>query len=152
MIGLGPTGISFAGSGQTALKVINPDSASGYIEAVSRGGATCWDRAFAYAPRDLRIFHLTRVLAALRIDRHKYQNFSSSDPFHDFPQEFKALEREGLMHVSDDTIEPTGIGMFYADSIAGLLSWNQVQNFRNRQGQREAPNAGLANSNTLSHI
>ena len=152
MIGLGPTGISFAGSGQTAVKVINPDSASAYVEAVSRGGATCWDRAFAYAPRDLRVLHLTRSLSALRIDRHKYQGFFGTDPLDDFSREFEALEQEGLVLVTDDAIEPTGLGMFYADSIAGLLSWNQVQGLRNRQGQVGSPKASRANSNARGHM
>lgn len=152
MIGLGPTGISFAGSGQTAVKVINPDSASAYVEAVNRGRAACWNRAFTYAPRDLRVLHLTRSLSALRIDRPRYQGFFGTDPRDDFPREFAALEQEGLILVSDGAIEPTCLGMFYADSIAALLSWKQVLGLRNQHSAVGSPTASHANSNSRSHM
>ncbi len=121
MLGFGPTGISFADSGQVAAKVMNPAGAGEYIAAVDRG-QPAWDRAFAYGPRDLRIFHLTRRLAALRIDRLAYRTSFGSDPVNDFPREFEALEEESLVHVTGRTIEPTDLGMFYADSIAALLA------------------------------
>jgi coproporphyrinogen III oxidase-like Fe-S oxidoreductase len=126
MIGFGPTGISFADPGRAAVKVINPDGASAYVAAVERGRPT-WDRAFVYGPRDLRIFHLTRRLAALRIDRRDYRASFESDPLDDFPREFAALGRARLVHVTDEAIEPTGLGMFYADSIAGLLAWQRLR-------------------------
>ena len=132
MIGLGPTGISFADSGQVAVKVINPEGASEYVSAVDQGRPT-WDRAFEYSPLDLRVLHLTRRLAALRVERLDYQAFFGSDPVDDFPREFAVLEREGLVHVTDESIEPTAPGMFYADSIAALLSWKLLQAHRNGQ-------------------
>ena len=132
MIGFGPTGISFADSGRAAVKVINPDGASEYVTAVGRGRPT-WDRAFVYRDQDLRVLHLTRRLAALRIERLDYQAFFGSDPVDDFPREFEVLEQEGLVHVTDESIEPTGSGMFYADSIVALLSWKLLQAHRNGQ-------------------
>ncbi len=48
MIGFGPSGISFANSGQTAVKVINPERASDYIAASGRDRPT-WDRASSTA-------------------------------------------------------------------------------------------------------
>ncbi len=122
MVGFGPSGISFADSGEVAVKVINPDRASDYISAVGRG-RPAWDRAFEYGPQDLRVLHLTRRLAALRIDRRDYRAFFGSDPVRDFPREVEALEQEGLVDVTGIAVEPTAHGMFYADSIAGLLSW-----------------------------
>ena len=95
---------------------------SGRIHRGRRSGQPAWDRAFAYGPRDLRVFHLTRRLAALRIDRLAYRTSFGSDPVHDFPREFEALEEESLVHVTGRTIEPTDLGMFYADSIAALLA------------------------------
>jgi coproporphyrinogen III oxidase-like Fe-S oxidoreductase len=129
MIGLGPTGISFAGSGPAALKVINRDDATGYVAAVDRG-LPAWDRAFDYTPRDLRILHLTRRLAALRIERPDYRESFGTDPLDDFPREFDALEREGLVRVSDASIEPTPLGMFFADSVAALLADNRLRHER----------------------
>jgi oxygen-independent coproporphyrinogen-3 oxidase len=127
MIGFGPSGISFAGAGQTAVKAINPDGSLAYLDAVNRNGAV-WDRRFTYSPRDLRIFHLTRRLAALLIDRDDYFLSFGSDPLEDFPTEFQALEDAQLLRVTSEAIEPTPLGMFYADSIAGLLAWKQIRN------------------------
>src|SRR5262249_51127647 len=84
MLGLGTSGISYARSGRTALKVTNPDGASDYISAVDLGGPT-WDREFHYTTMDLRIFYLTRRLAALRIDRYGYRALFGTDPIADFP-------------------------------------------------------------------
>ena len=132
MIGFGPSGISFANSGQVAVKVVNPDGASAYVPAVGRGWPT-WDRAFVYGPQDLRVLHLIRHLSALRIQRLDYQAFFGSDPVDDFELEFEVLEEEGLVHVTDESIEPTARGMFYADSIAALLSWKLLKAHRNGQ-------------------
>jgi coproporphyrinogen III oxidase-like Fe-S oxidoreductase len=121
MIGFGPTGISYADAGGSAVKVINPDGAAEYMAAVDRG-QPAWDRAFGYGPRDLRVFHLTRRLAALRIERPFYRSYFGSDPLDDFPREFEALREEGLVQVTDRWIRPTNLGMFYADSIAALLA------------------------------
>jgi oxygen-independent coproporphyrinogen-3 oxidase len=153
MLGLGPSGISYAGSGRTGYKVINPDGASAYVGAVDLGGPTS-DRAFHYSPTDLRTFYLTRRLAALRIDRRGYRALFGTDPIDDFPREFEALTRERLVRVSGGAIEPTESGMFYADSIAGLLARRRLHDARNRR----APDAPAvldeveANDNSHGHM
>jgi coproporphyrinogen III oxidase-like Fe-S oxidoreductase len=147
MIGFGPTGISFAVSGDVAVKVINPDRASEYLSAVGQGQPT-WDRAFVYAPRDLRVLHLIRRLSALRIERLGYEAFFGSDAVDDFPREFEALEQEGLVRVNDESIEPTPRGMFYADSIAALLSRQRLQ--AQRSGQKI--DSGKGNDNGPGHM
>jgi oxygen-independent coproporphyrinogen-3 oxidase len=103
---------------------MNPDVAADYVAAVSQG-RTAWDRTFVYTPRDLRVFYLIRRLAALRIRRTEYRGFFGSDPLDDFRREFEAIERERLIAVTDKVIEPTPLGMFYADSIAALLAWKR---------------------------
>jgi coproporphyrinogen III oxidase-like Fe-S oxidoreductase len=144
MIGFGPSGISFADPGAAAVKVINPDAASDYVSAVGRG-RPAWDRAYEYGPRDLRVLHLIRRLAALRIQRLDYLASFGSDPVDDFPREFAVLEEEGLFHVTDKEIEPTALGMFYADSIAALLSWRLLQTRRN------GPKVDLVRGNDNGH-
>jgi oxygen-independent coproporphyrinogen-3 oxidase len=151
MLGLGPSGISCAGSGRTALKVINPDGASAYIAAVDRGGPT-WDRAFRYAPADLQIFFLTRRLAALRIDRREYRAIFETDPLDDFPREFEALARERLVRVGGGAIEPTEFGMFYADSIAGLLARRRFHGARDRSDAPLVPDPTRTNNNSHGHM
>jgi coproporphyrinogen III oxidase-like Fe-S oxidoreductase len=150
---LGPSGISYAGSGRTGFKVINPDGASDYVGAVDLAGPT-WDRAFHYAPVDLRIFYLTRRLAALRIDRHVYRAFFETDPIDDFPRELESLTRERLVRVNGGAIEPTEFGMFYADSIATLITRRRLHDPRGRHYSHAPP--GLepdkANDNSYGHM
>ena len=124
MIGFGPTGISFAHAERASVKVINPDGAAEYVSAVKRG-QPAWDRAFVYTPRDLRVLHLARRIAALRISRIEYRGFFGTDPLDDFQPEFEAIEQQGLIAVTDEAIELSNLGMFYADSIATLLAWKQ---------------------------
>jgi hypothetical protein len=78
-----------------------------------------------YKPRDLRSFYLIRHLAALRISRAGYRDLFGSDPLDDFRREFDAVAREELITVTDEAIEPSDLGMFYADSIAAVLVWKQ---------------------------
>jgi oxygen-independent coproporphyrinogen-3 oxidase len=136
MLGFGPTGISFAHQGRNAVKVLNPDSAAEYVAAVARG-RPAWNRVFVYTPDDLRVFHLVRRLAALRISRTNYRLCFGSDPLDDFPREFEALGQEGLIDVTEETIVPTGLGTFYADSIASLLTWKLHD--RTSRGQGTTP-------------
>ncbi|MBY0398390.1 MAG: Fe-S oxidoreductase, partial [Thermoleophilia bacterium] len=146
MLGLGPSGISFAGSGTAAVKVINPEASADYVAAVERGGPA-HDRAFVYDARDLRVLHLTRHLAALSLRRRAYRDHFGSDPLDDFPEEFAALDREGLVTTTDDAIRPTNRGRFYADSIAALLARGRLR------GRRLTPaGLALANDNGRGHM
>jgi oxygen-independent coproporphyrinogen-3 oxidase len=153
MLGLGPSGISYVRSRRMGLKVLNPDGASAYMAAVELGGPT-WDRAFHYSPTDLRIFYLTRRLAALRIDLLDYRAFFGIDAIDDFSREFEALTRERLVRVSDRAIEPTEFGMFYADSIAGLLARRRLPDARNRRSPDSPPvlDPDEANDNSRGHM
>ena len=153
MIGFGPTGISFADSGQAAVKVINPDGASSYIAAVDRG-RPAWDRAFEYGPRDLRVFHLTRRLAALRIERLDYRASFGSDPVDDFPREFEALEQERLVHVTDESIEPTVPGYVLRRLDRGPPGLAAFRVHRNHRSKPQPPehNFSGANDNVRGHM
>jgi oxygen-independent coproporphyrinogen-3 oxidase len=147
MIGFGPSGISFVDSGGVAVKVINPEGAAAYQSAVDRD-RPAWDRAFEYDFEELEVLHLIRRLAALHIERADYEASFGGDPLDDFPGEFEALEQEGLVIVTDESIEPTPRGIFYADSIAALLSSKAIQ------ARRNGPNDGIfrENSNGRGHM
>ncbi len=123
MIGFGPGGISFAAdrSLRGGLKVLNPEGADAYLDAVRRG-LSPWDRCFAYGATDLPILYLTRRLAALAIDRRHYVRRFGADPLTAFAGAFAAARQEGLVEITPGTIRPTPRGMFYADSIAALLA------------------------------
>jgi coproporphyrinogen III oxidase-like Fe-S oxidoreductase len=116
------------------LKVLNPETGAVYLAAV-RGGQAPWDRSFEYNATDLRIFYLTRRLAALEIDQRRYVQTFWTDPLEDFPREFGALLDEGLLEVTATTVRPMPRGMFYADSIAALLAWRQTE----ARGQGKSP-------------
>jgi oxygen-independent coproporphyrinogen-3 oxidase len=131
VIGFGPSGISFAANRRFtgALKTLNPESSGDYAAAVKCNTGP-WDRLFAYTPRDLRIFYLTRRLAALEIDRAAYRSLFGADPLSDFRREFHALLSAGLVEKAARWVRPTPRGIFYADSIAALLAWRQLRSTR----------------------
>ena len=55
------------------------------------------ERYFCYAPLDLRVFYLTRRLAALQIDLDDYRRTFQTELQGDFSGELRALLAEGLM-------------------------------------------------------
>jgi coproporphyrinogen III oxidase-like Fe-S oxidoreductase len=143
MVGFGPGAISFAAAGRFTggLKVLNPESADSYVTRV-RGEQAPWDRYFEYNPWDLRIFYLTRRLAALEIDRRYYAQLFGGDPLADFAGAFRALLDEGLLDITATAVRPTPRGMFYADSIAASLAWRQIE--ARRQGKLPTVSATLS--------
>jgi len=131
VLGFGPTALSFAADWafEHARKTMNPESAADYMAAVDFGRGA-WEREFDYGPRDLRILYLTRRLAALRIDRSGYRKLFDTDPMEDFRQELELLSRKGLLEATPSEIRPTPEGIFYADTIAGLLAWQRLESVR----------------------
>jgi oxygen-independent coproporphyrinogen-3 oxidase len=131
MLGFGPSAISFAADHKfgSARKILNPDGAAAFRAAVASGDPV-WDRYFIYDPRDLRVFYLTRSLAALTIDRSAYRDLFAADPLDHFPRELESLAAENLVDIGPEFIHPTPRGMFYADSIAGLFAWRQTGSLR----------------------
>ena len=142
VLGFGPTAISFAADRpfQSGRKTLNPESASAYTQAVpSNRGA--WNHSFTYDRRDLRIVYLTRRLAALNIDRSAYSGLFHTDATADFPYEFAAMQRAALVEITPTAIRPTPLGMFYADSIAGLLASARIEE-RRRTKKRSVRRSG----------
>ncbi|WP_224368795.1 radical SAM protein [Hyalangium versicolor] len=82
---------------------------------------------FDYAPEDMRLLHLTRNLARLQFDCSAYERFFGTNPFADFPSHFEVLEEARLVRFEGRVAHLTPEGMFYADSIAGLLAHRRVQ-------------------------
>jgi coproporphyrinogen III oxidase-like Fe-S oxidoreductase len=155
MLGFGPGGISFAADPGFAggLKLLNPDSAADYTAAVEHN-IEPWDRYFEYDRDDLRVFYLTRRLAALHIDRHDYRALFGTDVMEEMAREVEAAAAEGLIEVSADAIRPTPRGMFFADSVASLLAHRRLLE-RSRGAIRRdlAVRAeGYANDNSYGHM
>jgi oxygen-independent coproporphyrinogen-3 oxidase len=131
-LGFGPGAISTLTDGDRATKWLSASDTSTYVERVSARG---WfpERAFSYDRWDLRLLHLTRQLARLRIDRASYQARFGADVLDEFSEPLSALIGGGLLSASASALEPTPLGMFYADTIAGMLAWPRAVTHRARQ-------------------
>jgi oxygen-independent coproporphyrinogen-3 oxidase len=130
-IGFGPSAISYAATKDFSfgLKAMNPPGADEYRDAVLTGRRV-WNKAFVYRPLDQKVLWLTRRLAALEIDRHRYRALFDSDVLSDFGDEIAASGAAGLLTVKCDAITPTPRGMFYADSIAAVLASPAIRGTR----------------------
>jgi oxygen-independent coproporphyrinogen-3 oxidase len=118
------------------VKTLNPDSAADYGAAVDNGSRP-WESVFLFRQQDLKLLYLTRKIATLGVDRAAYRACFGSDCVEDFPMEFRALAADRLMEGTPEAVRLTPRGMFYADTVAGLLAWRQVQSFRYRQRAAE---------------
>jgi len=124
LVGFGPSAISLRFAADRAVKTLNADGAADYLRALDGGSARA--RAFVYEPRDVRVLYLTRKVVTLGFDRAAYRALFGTDALEDFAPEFEALEAERLVRVSPEAVALTPKGMFYADTVAGLLAWRRV--------------------------
>lgn len=131
VLGFGPSGFSFVADAKfgEAVKTLNTETSSAYLAAVQAGEQPV-ERRFDFSRLDLRILYLTRKIARLSIPRAGYRALFQSDPLADFPLEFEELMAAGLLQADADTLHLTPTGMFYADTVAGLLAWRRVQGIK----------------------
>jgi len=156
VIGFGPSAISYAATKDfgEGLKVMNPTGADEYRDAVMSGNRV-WNKAFVYRTLDQKVLWLTRRLAALDIDRHRYRALFGTDVLNDFDDEIGAAATAGLLDVTRDAICPTPRGMFYADAVAAVLASKAIR--ANRDHPRpELPTEVLhdarTNANAFMHM
>lgn len=123
VLGFGPSGISYSSSsdGQSALKTLNPESSAEYLQAVHSRGPV-WNRYFQYQRHDLELLHLTRRLAALRINKANFSEMFGPSAWDRYSERFDLLAAEGLLNESQQAYTLTPRGMFFSDSIAALLA------------------------------
>lgn len=124
LFGFGPAAISLRFGAQRALKLLNADGADAYARAVDAGAPRA--RAFVYGPRDARILYLTRKIVTLGFDRGGYRALFGADALDDFARELEALRIDRLVTVTPEAVSLTPKGMFYADTVAGILAWREV--------------------------
>jgi coproporphyrinogen III oxidase-like Fe-S oxidoreductase len=99
--------------------------------ATSFGGA--WaapDLYFPYQEEDVRLLYLTRTFARLAIDRAVYAALFGADVCAHFGEAIAALVDAGLLSLDQERIAMTPNGMFFADSITGLLAWPRTTELR----------------------
>ena len=122
------------------------------ISRPSIAAVRCGTAEFTYSPRDLRIFHLTRRLAARDGSIASITSCRSGVTRSTISRgEFQALEDALVLRVTSETIEPTPLGMFYADSIAGLLAWKQIRNQPARRAGVEITREDDVRANENAH-
>lgn len=124
LLGFGPSAISLRFGAERAVKLLNADGAEDYRRALDAGSART--RAFVYEPRDARVLYLTRKVVTLAVDRAAYRALFGTDAVADFAQELEALDVERLVRVTPEAVTLTPKGMFYADTVAGILAWRRV--------------------------
>ena len=88
------------------------------------------DLFFRYDEEDLRLLHLTRTLARLQVERATYRSLFGADLTEHFGEALHAVEEAGLATLDAEALRLTPRGMFYADSVAGLLAWARVEALR----------------------
>jgi coproporphyrinogen III oxidase-like Fe-S oxidoreductase len=141
ILGFGPAALTGRFTPERALKLVNADGADEYVRAVNAGAPR--QRAFVYGPRDARVLYLTRKVVTLGFERGSYRALFGSDAVTDFAMDFEALVDARLVLVDDARVTLTERGMFYADTVAGLLASRQVHDRQLRSrlalGRPEAP-------------
>ena len=130
-VGFGPAAISTFTDHRTesAVKWINLEDGQDYIDAMTTDGSAR-ARCFVYGAPDLRILHITRNLPRLEVNREVYRAFFGSDVVTDFASEWESLQGQQLVDIRPETVKLTSRGMFYADSVAGLLANRRVGELR----------------------
>lgn len=125
LIGFGPSGITmvFDPEMQFGVKLTNPEGAEEYKKADPRRP---WERFFGMAKQDVKTLYLTRKVSSLGFSQSLYRRLFGSDFSRDFSFELEAFLAKGLVEIRGDRIQLTPTGMFYGDSIAGLLASRQV--------------------------
>lgn len=131
-LGVGPGAISTFSDGQHWTKWLGAEDADAYCARVARGG---WqpEQWFAYGDMDARLLWLTRQLAGLSINRAAYSSQFGQDVLDDFAPAMDALQAQHLIAVTETQVCPTPLGMFFADTIAGVLAWPHATALRVKQ-------------------
>lgn len=147
VVGFGPSGISFTASddGHYALKTMNPESSVEYMQAVHSHGAV-WNRYFQYDRLDFELLLITRRLASLRFDSDALRMISESEASRSYSERMELLVAENLLALNFQEGLLTPKGMFYSDSIAGLLAEARWEH----ECKHSRP--GMSNDNRSGHM
>lgn len=106
---------------------VNADERRGIklLRRKSNAAGALWsadDLMFRYDEAGLKALFLTRGLAKTRLDARVYEGLFESSLHSDLREPIAVLEREGLLHTSDEGIALTPRGMFYADAAVSILA------------------------------
>jgi coproporphyrinogen III oxidase-like Fe-S oxidoreductase len=85
---------------------------------------------FAYDPVDLELLYLTRSLPRMVWSAGEYRQHFGAELEDDHGEAVRAIVDAGLVERCSEDLRVTPRGMFYADSIAGLLAERRVAELR----------------------
>lgn len=111
---------------------IGPLSLSTFVDYERRRAVKLFDGNgmpplyFGYEPVDLELLWLTRSLPRMRWTASKYRAQFGSELAEDHRDAVEAIVAAGLLERSDDGYALSPEGMFFADSIAGLIAQRRV--------------------------
>lgn len=130
-VGFGPEALSCFTNreSKSAVKWMNESYSGDYRKGVAEQ-RDARSKVFVYGEPDLKILHLTRTLPRLEVSRPIYQETFGTDLLADFGPALEALKNAGLVRWSERSLQLTSRGMFFADSVAGLLAADRVVELR----------------------
>lgn len=115
---------------------IGPLSISTFVELERRRAVKLYcglddgDLYFPYEPVDVELLYLTRSLPRMRWSAAEYRRVFASELESAHGEVIAAVVEAGLAERDDDGLGLTPRGMFFADSIAGLLAERRVEQLR----------------------
>lgn len=133
-LGFGPgaiSGINF-GTQTRPLKWINHATSEAFHASTTQRRSPI-ERMYVYEPFEDALMQLTRGLALLEVPTNVG---TLATQLAVFAPELQLLEEAELIVTLEDGLRLTERGMFYADSVAGLLAWRTVQ-YRKAMGLNE---------------
>lgn len=87
---------------------------------------------FPYEEADLKLLFLTRGLARTRVSRERHRRLFGADFVDENGDALRAITEAKLASLEGDDLVLTPRGMFFADSVAGLLAEERVEALRPR--------------------
>jgi coproporphyrinogen III oxidase-like Fe-S oxidoreductase len=120
-LGLGPLSVStfVDASARTAVKLLRSRIMNEHMFGER-------DLYFPYTAEDLKLLFLTRSLASTRVERDPYRRMFGTELRDDYAQALLAITAAGLAELDEHAFRLTPRGMFFADSVAGLLAEDRV--------------------------
>jgi oxygen-independent coproporphyrinogen-3 oxidase len=104
---------------------INHTDVKGYFKKLDEGRFPV-DRAFRYAPVDLRLSALFSMLQGMRVDLANYRAVFGLDLLEEHAPVWTVLVERGWVEIAGDTLRVVGDGVFFTPLIQTILARGRV--------------------------
>lgn len=139
-IGVGPGALSLVTNARLTRvwKTENYAKSDDYLEAASRKGQWPWvSRYFAFGTHDVEILWITRKIALGSISTQAFTQQFGYDIMKRYGDALGPCLELGLLEEKDTRINLTPRGMYFADSIAGLVASRRIDEIRTKRWLRD---------------